>query len=204
MGFSKKAKYYTGTVYEWNLPVGHTCPYADECLVKVGRETGKMDNRSKAYRCYAASAERFPGVRKSRWNNLELSKRGELPALPKAATAVRIHSSGDFFNQAYFDLWLDYARENSGVDFWAYTKSLSYWVKRLDQIPANFVLTASKGGRQEHLINEYGLRSAEVVWGPDEASGPIDTNDDLARTPGPSFFLLDNNNRGNSVGKRFK
>ncbi len=197
MGFTRKTKYYTGTVYEFNLPTGWTCPFADTCLVKVNRETGKMKNSSDAYRCYAASAERFPGVRNSRWNNFEQAQRGILPALPKGASSVRIHMSGDFFSQAYFDLWLDYCRRRPAVEFWAYTKSLQYWVERFDEIPNNLILTASYGGRQDHLIERHGLKSATVVTRK-EAEGdsrPIDTNDDLARTPNVSFLLLDNNER---------
>lgn len=34
--------YYSGTVYEWNLPAGYTCPFAKECLVKVDLKTGKI------------------------------------------------------------------------------------------------------------------------------------------------------------------
>jgi hypothetical protein len=102
MGFTKKITYYSGIVYEWNLPTGWTCPCAKECLVKVDKLTGKMDNKSNAYKCYSASAERFPGVRTSRWDNLEQSK-DSLPPLPKNCKSVRIHASGDFYSQAYFD-----------------------------------------------------------------------------------------------------
>jgi hypothetical protein len=62
----KKKGYYTGEVYEWNLPTGTTCPFALECKVTVNRSTGKFDIDKGLYRCYAASAERFPGVRESR------------------------------------------------------------------------------------------------------------------------------------------
>lgn len=197
MGFAKKTTYYTGTVYEFNLPTGWSCPFALECLVKVDKVSGKMENKSDAYRCYAASAERFPGVRNSRWNNFEAAKRGEIPELPKQAKHVRIHMSGDFFSQDYFDSWLEYCREHPSVEFWAYTKSLSYWVKRIDRIPENLVLTASYGGRSDHLIAEYNLKSATVVSKKEAESDqrPIDYNDDLARTPFVSFLLIDNNER---------
>lgn len=192
-GFQRKVGYYTGVVYEWNLPTGHTCPAARECLVYVNRDTGKADNRSTAYRCYAASAERFPGVRSSRWGNFELAKAGTILALPRPTVAVRIHSSGDFFSQAYFDAWLAYCRSYPAVRFWAYTKSLTYWVARLGAIPTNLVLTASLGGRHDALAEVHGLRTATVVAPEDLPAGAlVDTNDDLAREHGPSFFLLDN------------
>lgn len=111
MKFVKNTKYYRGTVYEWNLPTGSTCPFAKECKVTVNRETGKFTNQSNQYRCYAASPERFPAVREHRWKNFEWVRAGNKPVLPKDCKAVRIHASGDFFNQAYFDLWLDVCRQ---------------------------------------------------------------------------------------------
>ena len=199
MGFTKKTKYYTGTVYEWKLPAGHSCPGALECLVKVVRDSGRADNRSAAFRCYAASAERFPAVRKSRWENYDAARRGEIPDLPSGCRAVRIHASGDFFNADYFGDWLDYCRARPCVEFWAYTKSVNLWAERLADIPANLALTASRGGRYDELIDAHGLRCATVVPGPGQAGGPIDTNDDLARGAGPSFFLVDNNYRAPKV-----
>ena len=193
MKFVKNTKYYTGTVYEWNLPTGHTCPFALECLVKVNRETGKFENKSNAYRCYAAAPERFPAVRNHRWSNYEHVIKGNKPELPKGCNAVRIHAAGDFFNQDYFDMWLEIARENPEVEFWAYTKSLKYWVNRVDQIPANLVLTASYGGRNDELIDQYNLKHVKVIKDELEANGgPIDLNDDVARQPNVNFYLIDN------------
>jgi hypothetical protein len=193
MKFTRKTKYYTGVVYEWNLPTGHTCPFAMECLVKVDRVTGKFKNSSNAYRCYASSAERFPNVRNLRWNNFDYAKGGGIPIVPPKAIAVRIHSSGDFFNQQYFDTWLQVCRDNPRVEFWAYTKSVGYWVKRIDEIPSNLVLTASYGGKQDHLIKEYELKHAIIVPSKSDAVGmPIDTNDDEARKPNINFYLVDN------------
>jgi hypothetical protein len=193
MKFVKNTKYYTGTVYEWNLPTGHTCPFALECLVKVDRETGKFENKSNAYRCYAASPERFPAVRNHRWANYEYVLKSNKPVLPKDCKAVRIHAAGDFFNQAYFDMWIEIANENPDVEFWAYTKSLKYWVNRINDIPANLVLTASAGGRNDELIDQYKLKHVQVVK--DEKLAPaelVDTNDDLARIPELNFYLIDN------------
>ena len=74
MKFIKNKKYYTGMVYEWNLPTGTTCPFAKECKVIVDRTTGKFNIKHGSYRCYAANAERFPGVREHRWKNYEFVK----------------------------------------------------------------------------------------------------------------------------------
>ena len=192
--FTRNTKYYRGVVYEWNLPTGSTCPFALECKVKVDRTTGKMDAYNGEYRCYAASAERFPGVRNSRWSNYEYVASGNVPMLPEKCTALRIHASGDFFNQEYFDLWLNVARDNPQIEFWAYTKSIKYWVKRLEEIPDNLILTASYGGRNDDLIEKYGLKNVIVYKSYDAVPGtrPIDTNDDHARMRHTNFALVDN------------
>lgn len=192
--FVKNKKYYTGIVYEWNLPTGTTCPFALECKVVVDRISGKFDVTKGAYRCYAASAERFPAVRNHRWNNFELVKNGGKPTIPKDCKAIRIHASGDFFNQSYFDLWIQLAKENPCVEMWAYTKSLGYWVNRISEIPKNLILTASYGGKQDELIEKYNLKN--VIVYPSQnlvpIQRPIDNNDDWARKPNINFALLDN------------
>lgn len=196
MKFIRKKTYYTGIVYEWNLPTGSSCPFALDCLVKVDRETGKFDNSSTSYRCYAASPERFPAVREHRWKNFDFVKEGGIPTIPKNCNAVRIHAAGDFFNQDYFDMWLNLCKEHPDVEFWAYTKSLTYWVNRINDIPSNLVLTASYGGRNDDLIKKHNLKHTIVIKDESEAGdSPIDTNDDEARKPNVNFFLVDNNKR---------
>ncbi len=193
MIFQRKTEYYRGVVYEWNLPSGWTCPFAYECLVKVHRHTGEFDNRSNAYRCYSAMQERFPEVRNYRWSNFDFLRKGGKPTLPSDAKAVRIHMSGDFYSQDYFDMWLEICKENPDVEFWAYTKSLVYWVRRLDSIPDNLILTASRGGKFDHMIYEHDLKNVEIIKRKSQRRGrPIDTNDDLARTPKIHFCLMDN------------
>jgi hypothetical protein len=192
--FVKNKKYYSTVAYEWNLPTGTTCPYALECKVTVDRFTGKFDIKRGAYKCYAASPERFPGVRKHRWENFDFVKNGGIPELPKDCKAVRIHAAGDFYNQDYFDMWLKLAASHPEVEFWAYTKSLKFWIKRLDQIPDNLVLTASYGGKDDYLIEEYKLKNVVVYPKKDlvPIDRPIDHNDDWARKPHINFALLDN------------
>jgi hypothetical protein len=193
MKFLRKTKYYEGIVYEWNLPSGFTCPFALECLVKVDRHTGKFDNKSKAYRCYSAMQERFPAVRNYRWSNFDYVRDGGVPLLPKKAESIRIHMSGDFYSQKYFDMWLKICKDNPTVEFWAYTKSLNYWVNRLNEIPYNLILTASMGGKHDRLIELHGLKNVEIIKKKEQAKGrPIDTCDDQARKPKVNFCLLDN------------
>jgi hypothetical protein len=192
--FVKKKTYYEGEVYEYNLPTGTTCPFAMECKVVVDKVTGKFDVTKGQYRCYASSAERFPAVRNHRHSNFDFVRNGGVPVIPKDCKAIRIHSSGDFFNQSYFDVWLKLAKENPNVEFWAYTKSLNYWINRLNDIPKNLILTASYGGKTDNLIEKFNLKNVKVYAEIEEVptNRPIDTNDNYARIPNVNFALLDN------------
>lgn len=205
-GFQKKTNYYTGIVYEWNLPTGSSCPFALECKVVVDRITGKFNVKKGQYKCYAANAERFPIVRQSRWNNFEQALNGIAPKLPPDCKAVRIHMSGDFFNQSYFDMWIAIAKSNPLVEFWAYTKSLKYWINRIEDIPSNLILTASYGGSCDHLIEKYNLKNVKVYKSLEEVEDgrPVDVNDDYARIPDINFALIDNFTIGKKQQKEKK
>ncbi len=190
-------------IHTFSLPAGHACPGALECLSRADKETGKIsDGKHTAFRCFSASQEAtYPSVRKARWRNMNALKGKTtaemaaliLTSLPAKVETVRVHVSGDFFSQAYFDAWMAVAAARPAVLFYGYTKSLLYWLARIDSIPANFVLTASLGGRHDALISEHGLRSALVVFTEADATArglAIDHDDSHAMTNGPSFALL--------------
>lgn len=160
----------------------------------VDKDTGKFNTIGKVFRCYAASSERFPGVRSSRWKNYNDILNGIDIQIPKQAKNIRIHGSGDFFSQEYFDKWLTVCKNNPDVNFWAFTKSVQFWVNRINDIPRNLTLQASKGGLQDHLIEQYNLKYAQVFNSIQEVPVwmKIDTNDDLARFGTESFALLEN------------
>ena len=101
----------------WNLPHLTTCPGAtEEC---------------KRY-CYANKAERrYKACLPYRKRNYELSKQPdfvdtivETLQRTRSCRAVRIHESGDFYNQVYLDKWTEIARRCPALIFTAYTKSL--------------------------------------------------------------------------------
>ncbi len=105
----------------------------------------------------------------------------------------RLHVGGDFFCQDYFDSWLAECRRRPDLLAYAYTKSLPFWVRRLDCMPPNFVLTASEGGRHDDLIELHKLRSARVLFSEAEAASlglELDHDDSHAMRNGPSFGLL--------------
>jgi peroxiredoxin len=193
-------------VYTFSLPAGYTCPGADKCLTKFDRKTGKIvDGGNQEFRCFAASMESvFTGFRNNNSANLELLKTHNtealatdliLASLPAQAQVVRIHVSGDFFSESYFHAWLNVALARPDITFYAYTKSLPFWIAALQRnlIPDNVHLTASEGGKHDALIGQYGLRSSRVVMSIEEASVlglAIDHDDSHAASTGSSFALL--------------
>jgi hypothetical protein len=205
--FTKGNSYLPKGTWSFNLPSGWSCPHAKNCLSKAERDTGKITNgKDQTYPCYSARVERYPAVRKLVWDNFDgLTSRDHdsmvsllLDALPAKATNVRIHGGGDFFSQTYFDAWLTVCSLRPNVNFWAFTKSLPFWVKRINDIPDNLSLTASFGGRSDHLIHEHNLRYALVVNSPEEAERlglPIDNNDTHAMIRCGSFALLLNSKK---------
>ena len=102
----------------WNLPAVKTCPNSTpECRKH----------------CYALKAQKmYPNVLPFREKNLELSKSNEFMATimnelskVKHWYQVRIHESGDFYNQQYFNMWNVIAGLNPTKTFYAYTKNIN-------------------------------------------------------------------------------
>lgn len=187
----------------FSLPAGYSCPFAKDCLTCADRATGKMIKDGDKVRCYAASMEfGFPAVRKSRWGNFdqligksfeEMVALIEEGILVDDMEVIRMGGSGDFFNQTYFDAWLEVAKRYPNKLFYTYTKSLPYWVARINEIPSNFKLTASKGGKRDDLIAKYNLVFAQIVETKEEADMlglEIDHDDSLAMKAEKSFALL--------------
>lgn len=195
-------------VYSFDLLSGWSCPFANECLSKVVIENGSRkirDGANTQFRCFSASQEvvytNVYNVRKQNFDTLRGLDGNDMfaalsSALPKDAGIVRIHVAGDMFSQDYFDAWVSLAKHNSRTLFYAYTKSLKFWVRRIEDIPNNLVLTASFGGRHDSLISEHGLRYSKVVYHPSEAENldlEIDHDDSHAAKPSAknvSFALL--------------
>ncbi len=199
------AKRLKKRIKAFTLPSGWTCPSAKDCLSKADRETGKIkDGPDTVFRCFAASSEaQYPNTRNMVWRNFDAlrSCKGDdleladllQSQLPKNFDILRIHVGGDFFSQKYFDAWLEVARRMPEKHFYAYTKSLNFWVKRIDELPSNFELTASYGGKYDSLIVEHGLKYAEVVYSEEEADAQqmeIDHDDYHAAFGKESFALL--------------
>ena len=197
-------------IYSLDLLSGYSCPHAKQCLSKaVVQDNGKRkirDGKHTQFRCFSASQEvQYTNVYNSRKHNFDLLRNLHHDdmfymiddSLPKDAGIVRIHVAGDFFNLEYMHAWYAVALNNPRTLFYAYTKSLRYWLS-VREFPEiwNFVLTASYGGTHDHLIDEFNLRSAKVVFSEAEAAElglAIDHDDTHAAKPtlrDDSFALL--------------
>ena len=191
-----------------SLLSGYSCQGALDCLAKVKIINGKrklIDGPMAKFRCFSASAEaQFPSVYEQRKHNLDLLRKCETVddmynllkvSIKDSFTPFRIHVGGDFFNQKYFDAWIEQAKNNPHRIFYAYTKSINYWIERLEelkQVP-NLRLVASRGGRYDNLIKENNLIEAIVVSSEEEAKRlnlEIDNDDSLAIHNKRSFALV--------------
>ena len=192
-------------VITFSLPSGYTCPGAEECLSYANRKTGKIkDGKHTKFRCFQSSAEAvYPSLRNMVWNNFDaLRAAGDELAMAELILAslegvkfdvLRVHVGGDFFSREYFWAWIHVANQMPDKLFYAYTKSLNDWQELKRIIPENLVLTASRGGKFDGLIDKHDFKCAEVVFSEEEAVEKgleIDHDDSHAAYGDEAFALL--------------
>ncbi len=213
-----------------SLPAGYSCPFAKICKSTAHKKGGRFKDNNLAIkdfgdiRCYAASAEvAYPNVRKVRWRNYDLLRKFKKDVNAMAGLLVRslsyfeesnpsiklfrIHESGDFWSQEYFDAWIKAARARPDILFYAYTKALPYWKKRKNDIPSNLRLIASEGGTRDDLIDKEQFRKAIIVKDQGEAIEKrlhIDANDFLAAFGDTDFALLMHGVQSKASGQTVK
>ena len=201
-------------IYSLDLISGWSCPMAMDCLSRVHVIEGRkkiVDGKFTKFRCFSASQEvAYPHVYNSRKHNFDLLRDCKssddmlqlfLASMPDNLGICRIHVGGDFFNRMYFLAWLSLAELHPDRLFYAYTKSLPYWIKYRDYVDSlpNFVITASYGGRHDSLIKSEGLRYAVVLDTMDKLMKnklEVDHDDSHAADPSKkrkSFALLIHN-----------
>lgn len=199
------AEWLTGKrkVYSFPLLSGWSCPFAKDCLAKVHNTSNGLrivDGKDTQFRCYSASQEAvYPAVYAKRKRNFDIMRSfttAEAMAdhieseLPQDAGVVRVHDSGEFFNFKYMLAWIIVARRNPDKLFYAYTKALQWLITLLQGglIPSNLLITASRGGRLDHLIDQHNLKEARVVYSADQASKmSLDIDDDDSHAAHPSY-----------------
>jgi hypothetical protein len=162
-------------VMNFSLPAYKTitgktvCPFAKDC-VKY---------------CYAQKGNyRYPSVIKGLNNRYELSKTADFVPKMNATiilerpTHVRIHDSGDFYSPQYLNKWISIATQNTNVIFYAYTKSIKFFVNGL-LLPKNLKIIFSEGSKTDNLINVNKHRHARIFKSKEllQAAGYIDASD---------------------------
>ena len=195
----------------FNLPAGKTCPGASLCKAFAVKgsdgRTRVEDGSETVFRCFAASSEaQYPATFAARASNLEaiakalrdggvdgaadLINNGIQTNRTKNTKLVRIHESGDFFSGAYLDAWIEVAIRNPDLKFYCYSKSLQLFLNF--KLPANFYMTASYGGKWDHLIDEgFFTRYAKVFMNEDEANAAgLEVDHDDSHCFGDKPFAL--------------
>jgi len=170
----KTSKELKVNVYNFGIPAYKsasgklTCPFAKDC-VKY---------------CYAQKGAYI-------WSNVSpaFEKRYQLTKLPLVfkrmmnsalkrhkVEYLRIHDSGDFYSLQYRNTWFDIMRENPEVRFYAYTKSVSLFID--DELPENFDLIYSEGGKLDKLWDEQKHRHSRIFSSEEElkSAGYVDAS----------------------------
>lgn len=194
---------------------GAEVEYKGDVVVKKGKEA--------EYDCFAANQEmQYDAVRANRWHNFDLlEEAGNSDAQAELIikslnyffdtngkkNQVRIHESGDFYNNEYLAAWIKVAKTMPKIEFYAYTKSIPY-VKamegKLKDVP-NFSITLSSGGRKDAEIEDLDIKQAKVFNTPEEvleAGLIVDLDDTLAKEKGgkeKNFALLVHGTQGEGV-----
>jgi hypothetical protein len=188
----------------FTLPAGWSCPAAKDCLSRADKVTGKIkDGPDTEFRCFAASAEAtYPSLRKMVWHNFGLLKDALVDgvdacadlicaSLPDKFDIMRVHVGGDYFSKNYLQAWIEVAKRNPEKIFYSYSKSLHFF--KQFALPSNLVLTASRGGKHDDMIELHGWKEALVVYSEQEAQErdlEIDHDDTHAAFGKDNFALL--------------
>lgn len=181
----KKASYVT---FNFSLPAIDTCPMAGSCA-GIKRDGSGF--------CFAYLEQlRYPSAKAYRERMFELSKSAQFEPIIQAELsrlqgkygkiAIRIHASGDFYSAEYLNKWVELARNNSGIIFYAYTKSVAmvkHWGKLNGALPKNMAIIFSLGGKQDHLIDRERDRHSRIFATEQDAldAGYSLANEDDAR-----------------------
>ena len=153
-------------IFTWTLPAlnarlsngkNHiTCPNAGICANLCYARSGTY-NFSNSKKAHLAKLEMV-------LNDLagwELQLVEELKAKRyRGGKWVRIHDSGDFFSNAYFEAWVRIAQSTPDVRFYAYTKEVK--MVKSYTLPENLIIIFSMGGKQDRLIDTNVDRHADV------------------------------------------
>jgi len=128
------------------IPITH-CPLAGACKAFCYATVGQQ--------AFASGVKRRAAAFKATLSpTFVQDMHAEVGRWKRKIKAVRVHDSGDFYSMDYLKAWLEIARLNSDVKFYAYSKSLPFIHRAYDQglVPSNFRLIQSVGGLADSRI----------------------------------------------------
>ena len=132
------------------LPPGHTCPKKGKCKGHCFALSGRTANQPGCRDSYSKKlgmAERDDFVIKV---NQQLSKKKTVT--PPWKAPIRIHPWGDFYSNKYAEKWLQIAKDNPNLWFYAYTKSHQMpAIKELEKLPNVKIIQSFDGQNQLFL-----------------------------------------------------
>jgi hypothetical protein len=191
-------------IFGWTLP-------AHNVITNDGKKFNVCPNSGVCGAfCYAKNGTYlFKNVRKAHLDKLDLvlnhSERWinmmnvELSKKKYFNKNIRVHDAGDFFSEKYAREWFSIMDSNKDVNFYAYTKEVLLFKEVLkNEIPNNFNIIYSFGGKQDKHIDKENDRHSDVFYNYDKMiqEGYIDIaeNDLLASiSPNKKIGLFRNN-----------
>ena len=153
MLLSQNSKLKKDGIFNFTLPAYKsstgmiTCPSAKDCIVNCYARQG----------CYS-----FSNVRAKHEANLAASLRDDFgetmiaEIIERRCSIIRIHDAGDMYSREYWNKWRAIIEALPHVQFYSYTKEVEMFnvEKSLGNIPSNFSVIYSFGGKNDVLINE--------------------------------------------------
>ena len=145
-------------VYNFGIPAFRskdgtkTCPNAGACAAGCYAKQGayRWSNVANAYeeRLALTKTDSFKLVIADEISKLlaKAQKQGK-------KLFIRIHDSGDFYSHEYLAKWVDIIDAFPWVTFYCYTKQIEMFKRVKNELPDNFKVCFSFGGKQDHLID---------------------------------------------------
>jgi len=158
-------------IYSFGLPAISTCPNAGAC--KEG--------------CYGTRGHYlFKNVREHRERNYSLSMSNEFERVICSEVQyldgvyrnlmIRIHDTGDFYSKEYANKWIEIAKANPEVIFYAYTKMIKMFRELV--LPENFRIIQSFGGKEDKHIERNRAHAIVIPNEEELPAGYTIANDD--------------------------
>ena len=181
----KKSGGDTYSIWNFGIPAFQskdglkTCPMAGVCAKGCYAQAGAYTwtPTIKAYEWRLAQTQ-LPGF--TELMSKDILRRQRTAERKGLTLVIRIHDSGDFYSGTYTQKWLHIMEQHPNVIFYAYTKMVAMFRhirKTRPDLPDNFRLIFSEGGRQDRMIRAterhsrvFDTEEALIAAGYDDAS----------------------------------